>query len=67
MGLLDIIKNFKSTTGHEIRILLLGLDNAGKTTILKQLSTESVDNVTPTKVSWSYFSVLMYFFYFVFI
>ncbi|CAI5442328.1 unnamed protein product [Caenorhabditis angaria] len=49
MGLLEIIKSFKSPGGKEIRILLLGLDNAGKTTILKQLSTEDISNVTPTK------------------
>ncbi|CAD6194950.1 unnamed protein product [Caenorhabditis auriculariae] len=49
MGLLEIIKSFKSSQGREIRILLLGLDNAGKTTILKQLSTEDISNVTPTK------------------
>ncbi|VDL65387.1 unnamed protein product [Nippostrongylus brasiliensis] len=49
MGLLDIIKSFKSNSGREIRILLLGLDNAGKTSILKQLSAEEITNVTPTR------------------
>ncbi|VDO19906.1 unnamed protein product [Heligmosomoides polygyrus] len=49
MGLLDIIKSFKSNNGREIRILLLGLDNAGKTSILKQLSAEEITNVTPTR------------------
>uniref|UniRef100_A0A8R1HVE5 ADP-ribosylation factor-like protein 3 n=1 Tax=Caenorhabditis japonica TaxID=281687 RepID=A0A8R1HVE5_CAEJA len=49
MGLLDVLKSFKSPSGREIRILLLGLDNAGKTTILKQLSSEDVTHVTPTK------------------
>ncbi|PAV89173.1 hypothetical protein WR25_06178 [Diploscapter pachys] len=49
MGLLELIKSFKSPQGREIRILLLGLDNAGKTTILKQLSTEDISSVTPTK------------------
>lgn len=29
MGLLELIKSFKSPQGREIRILLLGLDNAG--------------------------------------
>lgn len=32
----------------ELRILLLGLDNAGKTTLLKQLASEDVHQVTPT-------------------
>lgn len=49
MGLIDVLKSFKSPSGREIRILLLGLDNAGKTTILKQLSSEDVQHVTPTK------------------
>jgi hypothetical protein len=29
-GLLDLLKRFRSTPQDEIRILLLGLDNAGK-------------------------------------
>ncbi|ULU04731.1 hypothetical protein L3Y34_017471 [Caenorhabditis briggsae] len=49
MGLMDVLKSFKSPSGREIRILLLGLDNAGKTTILKQLSSEDIQHVTPTK------------------
>ena len=31
-------------------MLVLGLDNAGKTTILKKLADEEVDSITPTKV-----------------
>lgn len=31
-----------------MRILLLGLDNSGKTTLLKQLASEEVTQVTPT-------------------
>lgn len=31
------------------RILMLGLDNAGKTTILKKLSDEEISNITPTE------------------
>ena len=32
----------------EAKILVLGLDNSGKTTILKTLSDESIDSITPT-------------------
>lgn len=32
----------------ESRILILGLDNSGKTTILKSLSNENVENIMPT-------------------
>lgn len=49
MGLLDLIKSFKSPQEKEIRILLLGLDNAGKTTLLRHLSSEDTSTVTPTK------------------
>jgi len=48
MGLLDILKNLKSGSS-ELRILLLGLDNAGKTTILKSLSKEDPTNIMPTQ------------------
>ncbi|UXI20653.1 glycosaminoglycan xylosylkinase-like [Sarcoptes scabiei] len=33
----------------KLRILLLGLDNAGKTTILKKLASEDVTHITPTQ------------------
>ncbi|KAG0646965.1 ADP-ribosylation factor 2 [Hyphodiscus hymeniophilus] len=32
----------------EMRILMLGLDNAGKTTIVKKIMNEDVNNVSPT-------------------
>lgn len=35
-----------------MRILLLGLDNAGKTTLLKALASEDVSHITPTQVSF---------------
>lgn len=34
----------------QARILVLGLDNAGKTTILKALSEEDITTITPTQV-----------------
>ena len=49
MGLLDLIRKMKQKTKKELRILLLGLDNAGKTTILKQLASEDVSHITPTQ------------------
>lgn len=32
-----------------MRILLLGLDNAGKTTLLKHLANEDINHITPTQ------------------
>ena len=49
MGLLAMLRKFKSSTDKELRILLLGLDNAGKTTILKRLASEDVTHITPTQ------------------
>ena len=37
MGLLKVIKKTKAKE-RELRLLILGLDNAGKTTILKKFS-----------------------------
>lgn len=39
------MRKLRSTPEKEIRILLLGLDNAGKTTLLKQLASEEVTHV----------------------
>merc|ERR1719380_403380 len=36
-------------TENEAAILVLGLDNSGKTTILKQMSNESIENIMPTQ------------------
>lgn len=47
MGLLTIIKKQK-IKDKEIRILTLGLDNAGKTTIIKQLLGEDINKISPT-------------------
>jgi ADP-ribosylation factor-like protein 3 len=48
MGLLDYLRKFKKPE-TEVRILILGLDNAGKTTILKNLCKEDVTHITPTQ------------------
>ncbi|CAH6721838.1 ADP-ribosylation factor [[Candida] jaroonii] len=47
MGLLSIIKKQK-LKDKELRILILGLDNAGKTTIVKKIINEDVSKVSPT-------------------
>ena len=31
-----------------MRVLVLGLDNAGKTTILKKFNGENIDEISPT-------------------
>ena len=41
MGLLSALKLVKEQPG-EARVLIVGLDNAGKTTILKALSDEDI-------------------------
>lgn len=49
MGLLAILRKLKAAPDRECRILLLGLDNAGKTTLLKTLASEDVTHITPTQ------------------
>ncbi|KAI4895761.1 hypothetical protein NFI96_024060 [Prochilodus magdalenae] len=47
MGLLTILKKLKHKE-REMRLLMLGLDNAGKTTILKKFNGEDVSTISPT-------------------
>lgn len=47
MGLLKIIKKTKERE-REMRLLILGLDNAGKTTILKKFNGEDISQISPT-------------------
>ncbi|OCT87686.1 hypothetical protein XELAEV_18021384mg [Xenopus laevis] len=51
-GLLSLVQELKSLNSFDengIRIVLLGLDNAGKTTILTRLALEEVSSITPTQ------------------
>jgi len=48
MGLLNLLRKLKKTN-NEARVLVLGLDNAGKTTILKKMSDEDPANIAPTQ------------------
>ncbi|XP_063932254.1 ADP-ribosylation factor-like protein 2 [Zophobas morio] len=47
MVLLTIIKKIQEKEKH-MRFLILGLDNAGKTTILKKLNNEDTSEISPT-------------------
>ena len=47
MGLLSVIKKVKANE-KELRILMVGLDNAGKTTIVKRVNGEDIGSVSPT-------------------
>ena len=48
MGLLRLLQQMRRSSS-ECRILLLGLDNAGKTTILKSLCNEDPTKTSPTR------------------
>merc|ERR1719321_1983401 len=48
MGLLSLLRGLKKDEG-EYRILMLGLDNSGKTTALKTLAGEDPQEITPTQ------------------
>lgn len=48
MSLLELIKSFKKC-GKNPNLLILGLDNAGKTTLLQNLTQEKVQSNEPTK------------------
>jgi ADP-ribosylation factor-like protein 2 len=47
MGLLKIIRKHKEKE-KEVRFLILGLDNAGKTTIVKKMKGEDLNSISPT-------------------
>jgi len=48
MGLFSLLKKLKRND-REARLLVLGLDNSGKTTILKRLSDDDISQVMPTQ------------------
>ena len=48
MGLLSLLKKLRKGN-NEAKLVVLGLDNAGKTTILKTLSNESITNISSTQ------------------
>lgn len=48
-GLLSMLKALKSSSSMEKRILLLGLDNAGKTSVLRSLGGEDTKSIMPTQ------------------
>jgi ADP-ribosylation factor-like protein 3 len=51
MGLLSLLRKLRKQPSRELRILILGLDNAGKTTVLRVLASEQdeIKNTTPTQ------------------
>ena len=49
MGLLGLLRGMKSKNDKEKQIIVLGLDNSGKTTILKAMSNEDLSTIKPTQ------------------
>ena len=47
MGLLHILKKLKQKE-KEVRLLFLGLDNAGKTTIVRRFNGDDISGIFPT-------------------
>ncbi len=47
MGFMSIVKKAKEKE-KEMRLLVLGLDNAGKTTIIKKFNGENINEISPT-------------------
>ncbi|XP_008071193.1 ADP-ribosylation factor-like protein 2 isoform X1 [Carlito syrichta] len=48
MGLLTILKKMKQKERKLAGLMAIGLDNAGKTTILKKFNGEDIDTISPT-------------------
>lgn len=47
MGLQKIIRKHKEKE-KEMRVLILGLDNAGKTTVVKKFKGQDINTISPT-------------------
>ena len=47
MGLLTILRKLREKE-REMRLLILGLDNAGKTTMVLKFNGDDIDNIEPT-------------------
>lgn len=50
MSLVEELRKVEHLNDNGVRIVLLGLDNAGKTTILTRLALEEASSITPTQV-----------------
>jgi ADP-ribosylation factor-like protein 3 len=48
-SLFSLLRRLRRSTEREVRYLLLGLDNAGKTSILKRLASEDITEIKPTQ------------------
>ncbi|KAJ3029774.1 UNVERIFIED_CONTAM: ADP-ribosylation factor protein 3 [Siphonaria sp. JEL0065] len=48
-GLFSLLRRFRRDKEKQVRFLILGLDNAGKTSILKRLAQEDITQVKPTQ------------------
>lgn len=55
MGFLSILHNIKQLQ-NELRILTIGLDNSGKTTTIKSLLNQNLDEIEPT-LGFSIYSI----------
>ena len=49
MGLFSFFRKSFKKEQKKVRILILGLDNAGKTSCLKRFSDEQIDHIMPTQ------------------
>jgi len=47
MGFLTIVRKLRQKE-REMKIVIFGLDNAGKTTIVKKFNSEPTDTISPT-------------------
>ena len=48
-GLLQMLRGLRKNENSELRIIMLGLDNSGKTCSLKRLAGEEIAHIAPTQ------------------